>query len=171
LNTVSVVITDLDNTLFDWVDIWHRSFKAMLDQLVKESEIPQDTLLSEFKKIHEKHRTSEYAFSIEELPSLREKYPKEDLVKKFDSAIRAFRVARKDALRLYPTVMETLQELKDKGCLLVGYTESMSYYTDYRLEILNLIELWTSSTLPLTMNCRELSLLKRFDTIPRSAIS
>ena len=30
---VSVVITDLDNTLFDWVNIWDGSFKARLDRL------------------------------------------------------------------------------------------------------------------------------------------
>ncbi len=24
---ISVVITDLDNTLYDWVDLWYKSFK------------------------------------------------------------------------------------------------------------------------------------------------
>lgn len=136
--TVSVVITDLDNTLFDWVNIWHVSFKAMLDRLARDSGIGEDILKTEFKKIHEKYGTSEYAFSIEELPSLRTKYAGEDLAKKFRGAIEDFRAAREANLRLYPEVMETLEALKDRGCLLVGYTDSISFYTKYRVRQLGL---------------------------------
>src|SRR6266481_2437428 len=125
---ISVVITDLDNTLYDWVDVWHSAFKAMLDRLVKASGLPQETLLPEFKKVHEKYGTSEYSFSIQELPSLQARSPGEDLVRKFDDAIVAYREARNSKLRLYPHVLETLQSLKDKGCLLIGYTESAEYY-------------------------------------------
>lgn len=134
----SVLITDLDNTLFDWVDVWYRSFKAMLDQLVLDSGIPKETLIADFKSVHEKHGTAEYAFSIEELPSLLATFPGEDLTDKFDSAIAAFRAARASALRLYPTVSETLEQLKDKRCLVVGYTESMSFYSRYRVRKLGL---------------------------------
>jgi phosphoglycolate phosphatase-like HAD superfamily hydrolase len=136
--TITVLITDLDNTLFDWVDIWYKSFKAMLDQLVVESGVSEDLLLREFKTVHEKHGTSEYAFSIEELPSLQKKYPDEDLAKRFEGAISAYREARKASLCLYPDVRETLEVLKDKGCLLVGYTESMSFYSWYRVRNLGL---------------------------------
>ena len=37
--TVSVVIADLDNTLFDWFEIWYNSFNAMLTSLVDKSGI------------------------------------------------------------------------------------------------------------------------------------
>ena len=40
----SVLITDLDNTLFDWVDIWHASFEAMLSEISKISGISIDAL-------------------------------------------------------------------------------------------------------------------------------
>jgi FMN phosphatase YigB (HAD superfamily) len=135
---VSVVITDLDNTLFDWVDIWYQSFSAMLDRLAQDSKISREQLELEFKAIHQKYGTSEYAFSIEELPSLIAKHPGEDLAKKYEAAIRAFRDARKQALRLYPSVQDTLETLKDKGCLIVGYTESMVFYTSYRMRKLGL---------------------------------
>jgi beta-phosphoglucomutase-like phosphatase (HAD superfamily) len=39
---------------------------------------------------------------------------------------------------MYPGVLETLEELKDRGCLLVGYTESMAFYSNYRLRKLGL---------------------------------
>lgn len=134
----SIVITDLDNTLYDWVDIWHRSFRALLGSVVKQSGIDESVLIPEFKAIHERNGTTEYAFSIEELPSLKAKHPGEDLKILYEPAIMAFREARTAALKLYPTVQETLETLKDKGCLLVGYTESMAFYTNYRARKLGL---------------------------------
>lgn len=114
---ISVVITDLDNTLFDWVDIWYQSFHSMLDRLAIDSGISVGQLEGEFKQIHQKYGTSEYAFSIEELPSLIAKHPGEDLVKKYDGAIQQFRKARRKALHLYPTVQDTLETLKRRRML------------------------------------------------------
>jgi FMN phosphatase YigB (HAD superfamily) len=136
--TVSVLITDLDNTLYDWLAAWHASFRAMLDQLLVDTGLPEETLLREFKQVHEKYGTSEYSFSIEELPSLQEKCPGVDLAKQFENAIKAYRLARNTALQLYPGVLETLELLKDKGCLLIGYTESAEFYTARRVKKLGL---------------------------------
>jgi FMN phosphatase YigB (HAD superfamily) len=136
----SVVITDLDNTLFDWVDIWFRSFKPMLDSLVAESGISRDFLERDFQAVFQKHETSEYAFAITELECLRLKHPghEAELDSIYKNAIQAFRDGRTEALKLYPTVLETLETLKDRGCLLVGYTESQAFYTEYRLRKLGL---------------------------------
>jgi len=135
---ITAVIVDLDNTLFDWVEMWSASFSAMLTRLVADSGVPQETLEREFRAIHQKYGTSEYAFSIEELPSLQHKFPCEDLAKKFDPAIHAYSLGRKKTLKLYPTVLETLQTLKAKGCLIIAYTESMAFYTFYRIRALGL---------------------------------
>ena len=121
MQRVTVVILDLDNTLFDWVEIWCQSFRAMLDELVQHSGIEREILLSDFKAVFTRHATSEYAFAIEELPSLQAKHPGENLAQLYDPAIHAYRSARKSALQLFPDVEETLQKLKDAGCLLVGY--------------------------------------------------
>lgn len=136
--TKSVIITDLDNTLYDWLDIWHSSFNAMLQSLVKKTGISQDILEEEFKEIHQKHGTSEYAFSLEELPSLRAKYTPKEIPTLFANCIKAFRDARSQTLKLYPTVLETLCKLKSMGCLIVGYTESMTFYSRYRMKKLGL---------------------------------
>ena len=39
---VSVVTTDLDDTLFDWVNIWDGSFIAMLDRLSHDSGVDEE---------------------------------------------------------------------------------------------------------------------------------
>ncbi|MGA2797378.1 MAG: HAD family hydrolase [Thermoguttaceae bacterium] len=138
MNQVTVVITDLDNTLFDWVKIWYEPFNAMLGEIHRISGISQDILIQDIKQVFTRRETSEYAFVIQEIESLKKKYPREDLTKKFDSAIHAFRVARKRALYLYPEVEDTLQLLKDKGVLIVGYTESQAFYTHFRMKALGL---------------------------------
>src|SRR5215212_6370741 len=69
MQRITTVILDLDNTLFDWVEIWYKSFSAMLEQLVQRSGIEQEKLLSDFKAVFTRHGTSEYAFAIEELES------------------------------------------------------------------------------------------------------
>jgi phosphoglycolate phosphatase-like HAD superfamily hydrolase len=135
---ISVIITDLDNTLYDWFEVWSQSFSAMLNSLTNESGIPKETLIEEIKAIHEKYGTSEYALLIQEIPSLRAKHPGEDLTKVYAPAVEAYQRARAEHLCLYPRVLETLKLLKGKGCLVVGYTESQLLYTDYRIRTLDL---------------------------------
>ena len=135
---ISVLVTDLDNTLFDWFDIWYASFSAMLNEIVQISGLPVENLEREIKAVHEKHGTSEYAFLIEELPSLAAKHPSQDLKEIYAPAIEAYRQARRSRLVLYPTVRETLESLKASGTLVIGYTESLEFYTTYRLIKLDL---------------------------------
>jgi FMN phosphatase YigB (HAD superfamily) len=138
---VSVVITDLDNTLYDWVEMWYQAFSAMFAKILAEvaqKGITRDRLISEIRSIHQAHGTSEYAFLLEEIPCLRSAFPNEDIVKHFEEAIHSYRKARKEALKLYPGVLQTLQALRDSGVLVVAYTESMAFYTNYRLRHLNL---------------------------------
>jgi phosphoglycolate phosphatase len=130
---ISVLVTDLDNTLFDWFDIWYTSFSAMLNEIARISSLPIEVLERESKAVHEKHGTSEYSFLIEELPSLVARHPSKDLKEVYGPAIEAYRQARRSKLVLYPTVLETLKGLKVSGTLVIGYTESLEFYTTYRL--------------------------------------
>lgn len=136
---VTVLITDLDNTLFDWVDIWYRSFSAMLDSIVEISGIAKEVLIQEIQSVHQKHGTSEYAFLIEELPSLIELHGADaNLPEIYDDAIHAFRRGRKAAMQLFPKVLRTLQTIKERRSLIVGYTESLAFYTNMRVRALEL---------------------------------
>jgi FMN phosphatase YigB (HAD superfamily) len=110
----------------------------MLSRLVEDTGIPREVLEQDFKKVFERHGTSEYAFAIEELDALRRKYPRANLATKFKDAIREYNTARIQSLKLFPEVMNTLLALKKKGCLLVGYTDSMGFYTNYRIRLLEL---------------------------------
>src|ERR1700761_1590127 len=134
----TTLITDLDNTLFDWVDLWYRCFSPMLDEIVRISGIPRDTLIPEIKAVHEKHGTSEYSFLIEELPSLQTILKSKPATEVFASAIEIYQNERRKHLKLFPTVAETLLKIKGRGALIIGYTESMGFYSNYRIRRLGL---------------------------------
>lgn len=133
----NVLITDVDNTLFDWVDIWYRSFRAMLDEVCAISGLAENDLYTSIRSIHQTHQTSEYAFLLEEIPEFRLKYG-DKVLAKFAPAVDAFRKARLEALHLYPNVSEVLKELKLRGVTIVAYTESQEFYTQYRFRKLGL---------------------------------
>ncbi|HEX8680859.1 MAG TPA: HAD hydrolase-like protein, partial [Ardenticatenaceae bacterium] len=135
---VSVVITDLDNTLFDWVEMWYCSFKVMLDELVRLSGIEQRVLETEIQRLFQQYGTSEYPFVIQELPLLLEKHSREDLTELYRPAMEAYCKARKASLHLYPGVLETLQVLRNRGCMIIAFTESMGFYTIERVNTLGL---------------------------------
>lgn len=128
----------MDNTLFDWVNMWYVSFTAMLNKIVSISGIPASVLVPEIRTVFQKHGTSEYAFLIEEIPSLISKHPGENINQIYEEAIHAYRSARKSSLVLYPSVLETLQDLKRIGCILIAYTESMEFYSKMRIKKLGL---------------------------------
>ncbi|ECW7773085.1 HAD family hydrolase, partial [Salmonella enterica] len=135
----TVLITDLDNTLFDWFSVWYHSFNAMLNKVVEISGFSRDDLIAQIKPIHQRYGTAEYSFILESIPLLQEKYGDRDSINSaMDDAIHAFRSERKKYLTLYPTVMDTLNTLKNKGCYIVAYTESKAYYSNFRLTRLGL---------------------------------
>ncbi len=134
----SVLIVDLDNTLYDWVRIWHASFRVMLDEIVNLSQVPEGELIKHIRKIHQKAGTSEYSFLIEDLASYIAKNSREDFMQKMQPAIDVYRRERRNALYLYPTVRETLETIKRAGTRIVGFTDSLAFYSMYRLKRLNL---------------------------------
>src|SRR5687767_5992672 len=103
-HSIATVVTDLDNTLFDWVEMWGASFTALLNVLLRKSGVPREVLLAEIRAVHQRYHTTEYAFLIQELPSLRRLHPNEDLTVVYADAIRAYKDARTASLRLYPGV-------------------------------------------------------------------
>lgn len=134
----SVLISDVDNTLFDWVRIWHAGFSAMLAELLRLSGLNEEVLLAQIRKVHQRVGTSEYAFLIAELDGLRSAAGKTPLLEYYAPAIDAYRAARQQTLHFYPGVEHTLQELQRRGTLIICYTESLAYYSQYRFRKLGL---------------------------------
>lgn len=137
LAVIKLVIVDLDNTIYNWVDYYVPSFNAMVKELVRLTGIDEQVLRASFKRVHQKHKTAEYAFSIEELDVLSEsnaglKIP--EILQKYNPAINAFRSMRKKTLRRYDNVIETLEKLRSKGKKMVAHTDAMMFYAVYRVK-------------------------------------
>jgi phosphoglycolate phosphatase-like HAD superfamily hydrolase len=132
-----ILITDVDNTLLDWQDLWYETFSAMIDKVVDISGVDRDLLYAQCSVVHQKYGTSEYSRLLGELPCLQALYG-DDTLKVLQPAIDAFREARRRVLRLYPTVEDTLKTLKASGVITAAFTESKAFYTNYRFRKLGL---------------------------------
>lgn len=140
---MKLLITDLDNTLYDWVTFYSKSFNAMAVKLSEEINIPLDRILSEYKSIHQKFGNSEKPFATLELPSVIKHFGTSDklhLQKELFSVLGAFSSKRNETLKLYPKVQETLQKLKDSGVKVVGHTEALEFNSVYRLHKLGILD-------------------------------
>ena len=138
LPKVSLLVTDLDNTLWDWVEIWYHSFSALLNEIVRISGIPRDQLLPEIRRVHQRVGTSEYSYLISDLEVLQKRHPGEDLQDVYREAIEASRRARHEVLDLYPGVTKTLAAIREKGTVIAAYTESFAFHTAARMKYLGL---------------------------------
>lgn len=149
----TTLITDLDDTLYDWIGFFIPAFYAMVDELVVITGIDKNVLLSEFKERHQYYGSVEYPFVTLSLPSIKEKYSSlsdEELRIVLNEAFHRFNSVRKRNLQLYDGVEETLKELSDNNVTIIGYTESSPENGFYRLKRLGVAEyfsrVYTSTT-------------------------
>src|SRR4030088_1158473 len=99
-----LLISDLDNTLYDWVTFFTASFRSMLTELTVLLQVPEATLLDEFKAVHQRYGNSGQTFAVLELPSLQRRFPdlsRDEVIKKLDPALHRFNSTRKRTLTLY----------------------------------------------------------------------
>lgn len=138
-----LLITDLDNTLYDWVTYFANSFRAMVKDLAATLDIQEETLLDEFKVVHQHYGNSEHPFAMFELPSVRRRFPnssREELLYELESSLAAFRASREKHLRLYEGVHDTLKTVAEEGTIIVAHTEAVAIHAYYRLMRLDILK-------------------------------
>lgn len=136
-----LLITDLDNTLYDWVTFFARAFDAMVDSMVDLLSVDRETLLDEFRAVHQRLGDSEHPYAALELPSVRARFPdatQSELALALDEPLHRFNSVRKHTLALYPGVEVTLARLQQAGITIVGHTEAIAPNAYYRLARLNI---------------------------------
>lgn len=137
-HTANLLVTDLDNTLWDWFAAWFSQFDALLTGIVEKSGIPRTQLEAEARVLHQKYQTTEYSWLINEMPSLKDFANPEEIGEVFKEAVHDQNSARKNSTILYPGVKETLQHLRDINVPVVAYTEAQLYWTEWRIRLLGL---------------------------------
>jgi len=134
------VVTDLDNTLYNWVDYIVPSLEAMVDSLVATTGLPRVRIVQSLKAVYAKYASNEYPFAIQESEIFA---PYEADFDSFNALVlrparRAFVSARERYLRPYPGVRETLDALRARGLLVVGLTDAPRNAAELRLKWLEL---------------------------------
>ncbi len=163
-----VLVTDLDNTVWDWFAAWYGSFAPMLEELVRASGVSRDILEAEIHEVHQRRGTVEYSNLLDELPSLRKALPvvleHEDRAvwRHYQSALDILRSGRRANTLLYPGVLDTLTRIKAAGMTVIAYTESLAYWTEWRIRhtgldgIIDVLYSSPDHDLPLGMSTEDL---------------
>ncbi|HTX46901.1 MAG TPA: HAD family hydrolase [Solirubrobacteraceae bacterium] len=142
---IKLLICDLDNTLYDWVGFFVPAFDAMVDELADATGVSEEKLLDSFRRVHQRHGTSEYALAVAELDVLAEVDASLDVrerLEKHSAALSAFRECRRRGLHLYPDVRRTLEALRDAEMAIVAHTDAMGIYARTRLRQLGIEHLF-----------------------------
>lgn len=130
-----LLVTDLDNTLWDWFMAWHSSFAPMLEALSSRSGVDRKQLEAEIRIVHQRRKTTEYSFLLNELPSLRRIHGGGvDLMKEYDDVLHVLNRGRRRSTKLYDGVSDTLESIKASGVPIVAYTESIAFWTEWRIQ-------------------------------------
>ena len=138
-----IIITDLDDTLYDWIGYFIPSFYGMVDEIANITKINKDVLLKEFKLVHQSNGSVEYPFAALKLPSILNKYKgksEKDIKEILGEAFHTFNSIRKHNLKLYDGVEDTLKQLFENGITIIGYTESAPENGFYRLKKLGIAQ-------------------------------
>jgi phosphoglycolate phosphatase-like HAD superfamily hydrolase len=141
---ISLLITDLDNTLYDWVSFFARAFNGMVDVATEILHVDRDQLLDDLKAVHVANRDSEQPFSLLETATVHRQLQalsRHERYLELQPAFRAFDELRARHLTLYPGVKETLARIAATGCSIVAHTEANIVNALVRLEKLDLLEL------------------------------
>ncbi len=137
---IRAVVTDLDNTLYPWVDYIVPSLEAMVASLAATTGLPRVRIVQSLKAVYSKYESNEYPFAIQESELFA---PYEADFDSFnalvvDPARRAFREARERYLRPYPGVRETLDALRARGVEVIGLSDAPRNAVELRLKWLKL---------------------------------
>lgn len=133
---ITLLVTDLDNTLYDWVTSFTTAFYEMVDVAVCILDVDREHLLDELRAVHRRRRNSEEPFALLETGTVRRTMAgltREEQAERLDEAFHAFNSARKRTLILYPGVMETLERLNEVGVTVVAHTEATVTNAQFRL--------------------------------------
>ncbi len=123
---IGAVVTDMDNTLYSWVDYIVPSTERMVETLCRVLSLPKIQVIQALKEVYERYESNDYPFAIQE-SRLFEPYRGDfasfnKLV--IEPASEAFAAARRRYLKPYRGVVETLRALKDRGIPVVALTDA-----------------------------------------------
>lgn len=158
-----LLITDLDDTLYDWSGFFIPAFYAMAEEIAGITGIAMDQLLHEYREVHQSLGTVEFPYATLRLPSIRACFTGMETAQMKEAlrpAFMKFNGIRDSRLRLFPGVAETLEALAARGLTIIGYTESSQENGFYRLQKLG-ADGFSSGYMPAKVSFKALTALTK----------
>lgn len=123
---IRAVVTDMDNTLYSWVDYIVPSTERMVETVCRVLCLPRIQVIRALKEVYERYESNDYPFALQE-SRLFEPYRDDfDAFNKLviEPASEAFAAARRRYLKPYRGVIDTLGALKSRGIPVVALTDA-----------------------------------------------
>jgi FMN phosphatase YigB (HAD superfamily) len=137
--SVRLVVTDMDGTLYSWVDYIVPAVEAMVDAVVDATGFPRIKVVQSLKAVYSKYESNEYPFALQE-SSLYQEFPEFGSFDKLiiEPARMAFSEARKKYLKPFKGVVETLAALKERKIPVVALTDAPRNPAEQRVKRMGL---------------------------------
>jgi phosphoglycolate phosphatase len=133
-----LILADLDNTIYNWVDFFGPSFRAMVHVLSKKTGVDEDTIISDFKDVFRKHGSIEYPFSVQEL-EIFNAVPEFEMRETSKLVQGVFTQVGMKHLTPYSGVIETLAWAVKVGILIICITNAPINLAEWRLKQLKIV--------------------------------
>lgn len=139
---LTVLITDIDNTIYDFVDAYGPAFRAMVHVVAKETKQPETLIVEQFRRLFQHVGTLDFQNLIRnlEVSKLLSNQAVERLIR---HGRRAFDITRRSRLLPYPGMVDALSAMARAGVVIVGATNAPVYHAFSRLEKLKCAEFFT----------------------------
>jgi FMN phosphatase YigB (HAD superfamily) len=134
-----LLITDLDNTLYNWIDFFGPSFRAMLSSVDRSTRYGETRLYGQFREIYKYHKDPEYWRAPYELEALKS-FGWDHQQKIATGALAAFSRTRRRHLKTYAGVIPTLAYLKNRDVTIVGVSNAPVREVLFRARYLGLCQ-------------------------------
>jgi len=144
---ISLLVTDLDNTLYDWIGFFTEAFYAMVDEAAVLLNVERNLLLDQLRAVHFEKGDTEYPFSLLETEIVARRFPgasRQEKQEALDAAFHAFNKTRKASMKTFPGVDSALAAFHRAGIPIVGHTEALIPNALFRLRKLGLEPLFTA---------------------------
>ncbi|MEM6996500.1 MAG: HAD family hydrolase, partial [Myxococcota bacterium] len=136
---IRLVITDLDNTLYDWVAWYASALGAMVGRACDVLGCDEAALLGQLRDAYAARGSVEEPRALLELPIVRDRFAdRHAAARALEPALEAFIRPGQGTLRAYPGAVESLARLAALGVPVVGHTESTPANAVRRLRRLGL---------------------------------
>ena len=146
---VKLLVTDIDNTVFDWVAYYANGFTALLQKLEAVIGVPFKQLADESRVVFARHGSIEYPFVVQELPSVNAYFGDDIdrmLVLAVDQTREVFKEVSKPYLKPYEGVEDALKNLHHNHPELpiVALTDAPRYVAMWKLNKLGLLHYFSA---------------------------